>query len=293
VLDAGRSGIIARMRFASASLALATLFLASACEGHDSADAGADASSAMPDARVVADAGRDAGGEDASVALDASPSLDGASADGGFDPAGTITGSCGVLDDEILDASPFFVDDVMTFDEPWTSADSDRVSEGARQILMNGTAGGSSGYSEAFAFEVLHRCEGAAFVKSETEIVYDTAGSITDILVAIDGQKVGVSVTRAVTVTGACMRDDTYTEAAAEELLTRKLAGINESTMNVSAADRWVKQILFVFADTAAHEATLRGVWDGLDEALRADTILYVTVSEGMDDFIYFEDRCG
>lgn len=286
MIDAHGWGIIAPMRSASALLLLALSLVASGCDGAAPADAGTDAG-AMLDARVAVDAGSDAGSlPDARIAMDAS-------LDGGFDPAGTISGTCGVLDDEILDPSPFFFDNVMTFDEAWTSADTDRVSEGAREILMDGTAGGSSGYSEAFAFEVLHRCEGAAFVKSETEIVYDTAGSITDILVAIDGHPVGVSVTRAVTVTGACTRADTYTEAVAEELLMRKLAGINESTMNVSAADRWVKQILFVFADTAAHAATLRTVWERLDPTLRADTILYVSVSEGMDAFIYFEDRCG
>ncbi len=255
---------------------------------------GCDAPSSAHDAGLDAGAAHDASPADAFVPDDAgtdAASPD-AGSDGGVELAGTITGTCGVLDDEVTAASPHFFDDVITFDEPWTSADTDRISEGAREILEDGTAGGSSGYSEAFAFEVLHRCEGAALIKSETEIVYDAPGSITDILVEIDGHKVGVSVTRAVNVTGACMRADGYTEAVAEELLTRKLEGINESTMNVSEEDRWVKQILFVFADTATQAATLRTVWEGLDPTLRADTILWVSVSEGMDAFIYFEDRC-
>lgn len=89
------------------------------------------------------------------------------------------------------------------------------------------------------------------------------------------------------------MRADTFSETAAEDLLRRKLAGINESTRNVSAGYRWVKQILFVLADTMTHAATLFAVWERLEADLRADTILYVSVSEGLDAFIYFEDRCG
>jgi len=264
---------------ARSGLALLSLLAALACDAPAPGDAGRDAAvprdAGAPADASVEDASHDAGADALSI-----------------EPAGTITGTCGVLDDEVTDGSPWLFENVITFDEPWTSADTDRISEGAREILMDGTAGGSSGYSEAFAFEVLHRCEGAVHLKSETEIVYDAPGSITDILVEIDGHKVGVSVTRAVTVTGPCTRAGTYDEADAEELLMDKLSGILESTMNVSDEDRWVKQILFVFADTPAHAATLRTVWERLDPALRADTILYVSVSEGMDAFIYFQDRC-
>jgi hypothetical protein len=94
----------------------------------------------------------------------------------------------------------------MFFADRFSRADPVGVSAGAQEILAEGTAGGSSGYSEAFAFEVLHRCEGAELIKSETEIVYDTPGALTDILVRIDGMPVGVSVTRVVTVTAACTR---------------------------------------------------------------------------------------
>lgn len=203
-------------------------------------------------------------------------------------------GSCGVLDTELTDMDPHWVENVATFPEGWTIDRAGELSAGAQQILAEGTAGGSSGYSEAFAFEMLHRCEGASMVASETMIHYTVPmpGSITDILVEIDGLKIGVSVTRAVTVTGRCMRADTYPLATATELLTRKLNGIRESSMLVAPEDRWVKQILFVYADTAAHAATLRTAWDALDPAVRADSVLYVSVSEAMDSFIYFQTSC-
>lgn len=281
------------------------LLLAIGCDGGGGTvdagfDAGRDASMPVDAGTLdagVTDAGADAGagsdaGLDAAVPVDAG-TVDAMVADGGGGPGvGVITGTCGVLDDELTDGSPYFFENVTTFEDGWSSMEAGLLSEGAREILLAGTAGGSSSYSEAFAFEVLHRCEGASLVKTETEIVYDATGAITDILVAIDGTRIGVSVTRAVTVTGACMRSDAYTEAAAEDILRRKLAGINESTLNVSEGDRWTKQVLFVFADTMAHAMTLRAVWDRLEPTLRADTILYVSVSEAVDAFLYFEDRC-
>ena len=180
----------------------------------------------------------------------------------------------------------------MTYPDGWSVDMAGVLSDGAQQILIEGTAGGTSGWSEAFAYEILHRCEGASFVKSETQIDYTTSGSITDILVEIGGERIGVSVTRAVDVTGMCMRSDTYTATRATDLLTTKLTGINESSMNVAPADAWTKQILFIHADTTTAATVLMDAWGTLDASLRADTIVYVSVSEGMDSFLYFQDRC-
>ncbi len=71
-----------------------------------------------------------------------------------------------------------------------------------------------------------------------------------------------------------------------------KLTGINESSMNVAPADAWTKQILFIHADTTTAATVLMDAWGTLDDSLRADTIVYVSVSEGMDSFLYFQDRC-
>jgi len=304
------------MRAGLLVVASAAVLLLGACGGGDGAgggeavpdagrfdgDLGPDAGRSELDAEALPDAGEsalDAGTDaairpDASLGADAGGALDAGDAGGIADPIGMISGSCGVLDTELTDASPHWIENTTFFPDGWTIAEAGALSAGAQTILTEGTAGGSSGYSEAFAFEVLHRCEGASLIKTETHIVYSVPmpGSITDILVDIMGERIGVSVTRAVTVTGMCMRADTFTATQATDLLTRKLSGINESSMLVAAEDRWTKQILFVFADTAAHAAALMTAWSTLDATLRADTILYVSVSEEMDSFIYFEDRC-
>jgi hypothetical protein len=259
---------------------------ATTADAFTAADAYSASDAPQEDAFSPDDAGRDA-----FAAADAFASMDDAWT------AATVfstTGSCGVLDTELTDTDPHWVQNVATFPEGWTIDRAGELSTGAQQILSEGTAGGSSGYSEAFAFEMLHRCEGAGLVASETMIRYSVPmpGAITDILVEIDGLKVGVSVSRAVTVTGRCMRGDTYPMAEATRVLTSKLNGIRESSMLVAPEDRWVKQILFIYADTAAHAATLRTAWDALDPAVRADSVLYVSVSEAMDSFIYFQTSC-
>lgn len=256
-----------------------------------------------PDAARIDAAARSddaaAGGDDAGAALDApaldaGASLDAASTlDAAYDPILGISGSCGTLDTELTDELDHAIENTSTFPEGFHGTEGPRLSTGAQTILAEGTAGGSSGYSEAFAFEVLHRCEGAELVASETMILYTPMpGSIADMLVEIDGVRVGVSVTRAVTVTGMCMRADTYTLAAASTLLTRKVQDIHEARTFALPVHAWTKDMVFVFADTAEHARVMREAWDMLDASVRADTILYVSVSEDMDAFVYFQDAC-
>jgi hypothetical protein len=234
-----------------------------ACGG---GDARPDAAEAIPDA---AGAGPDAGG----LPLD------------GF---GAITGDCDVLDDELTAAGPSWFESSIEFAAPFTDAEAGQLTAGGQEMLADGNAGGSSLYSEVFSFELLARCELAPLVKTETEIDYDQEGAITDLLVAVDGEKIGVSVTRAV----GYPFDDPYTVEQAREILERKLAGILESTAHVSEVDRWRKQILAVVAYGPGHVDALSAAWGAIPAETRADTIVWVLVTEGADDFIYCDGPC-
>lgn len=244
----------------------------------ESADTATDSGSGSGDATV----------EDTSVEPDSSAD---AEPDGSGAPLlplpgfGTITGSCGVIDEQLLSPDPSVIVNAIDFGtDPWDNpADLGLLTSGGQEMVADGNAGGSSLESEIFSLEVLTRCEGATLVKTETEVVYDVSGSITDILVEIDGMKVGVSVTRAV----GFPRDAAYTEATATALLTRKLTDIQESTANVSAGDRWVKQILHVIAYADQHVAAMQAAYAALDPSVKADTILWVTRSDGDDEFLY------
>ena len=202
---------------------------------------------------------------------------------------GVLSGDCDVLDDELTSAAPSLFESAIDFAAPFTDDEADQLSDGGQVILAEGNAGGSSLYSEIFAFELLARCELAPLLKTETAIDYDQGGAITDLLVAVDGEKIGVSVTRAV----AFPFDDPYTAEQASELLERKLGDILESTAHVSAADRWQKQILLVLAYGPAHADAMREALAGIDEATRADTIVWILVTDGADDFVYCDGPCG
>ncbi|HEU5060676.1 MAG TPA: hypothetical protein VFU21_29295 [Kofleriaceae bacterium] len=247
------------------SRAVSVLILVTACGGGEGA---------RPDAAAAADAGsRDAANDAGGLPLD------------GF---GAITGDCDVLDDELTAAGPSWFESSIEFAAPFTGEEAGQLTAGGQEMLADGNAGGSSLYSEVFSFELLARCELAPLVKTETEIDYDQEGAITDLLVAVDGEKIGVSVTRAV----GYPFDDPYTVEQAREILERKLAGILESTAHVSEADRWRKQILAVVAYAPGHVDALSAAWGAIPAETRADTIVWVLVTEGADDFIYCDGPC-
>jgi len=207
--------------------------------------------------------------------------------DGGVPLAGfgDITGMCGVLGPAELDGTtPLWFEGEITFADRYDDpAERDQLTPGGVEIILDGNAGGSSLYSEVFAYEVLARCELATLLKTETEIVYDVPGKIVDLLVDIDGRKVGVSVTRAMTFPFG----DPYTLDAATTLLQRKLDDIQLATAQVSAADRWSKQMVSVLAFDQQHAQVAMQAWTLLDDQTRDDTLLMVTVTSGDDLFIY------
>ncbi|QDG52487.1 hypothetical protein FIV42_17605 [Persicimonas caeni] len=201
------------------------------------------------------------------------------------DGFGAISGSCGVLDDELTSGESFFIENTIDFGtDPYDDADESLLTDGGREIIADGNAGGSSILSEVFAYEVLERCELATLFKTENEVSYTVSDtSITDLLVEIDGLKVGVSVTRAV----GWPREDPYTVEQATTLLTDKLQDVQESSANVAAEDAWTKQILHVIAYEPQHADSLETAYGQLDASVVADTVVFVTVSSGDDAFLY------
>jgi hypothetical protein len=224
-----------------------------------------------PDALVSVDA-----------AVDASPDAATGVPLAGF---GDLAGMCGVLDDpELTGTTPSIVHATLTFARAYVDpADRALLTTGGARMMATPNAGGSSGMSEAFAYEQLARCELAPLLKTETEIVYDTTGKITDLMVSIDGHKIGVSVTRAV----AYPFGQPYTLSSATTLLMRKLEDIQASTANVSAADRWEKQALAYMSWDDQSTAMLDQAWASIDPAVKADTILIITTTHGDDQFLY------
>ncbi|MDP3238326.1 MAG: hypothetical protein Q8N26_36370 [Myxococcales bacterium] len=236
------------------------------------------------DAGLISDAGAVDGGEsDAGLdaGLDAGPRM---ALDGGH---GRIVGECQRVPGELGRPEPSYLQvrldfGMDAFDDP---AERPRLTPGAQTMLATPNAGGSSAISEAFAFEVLALCEGASLVKTETQLTYvPPTSKKTDILVSIAGQLVGVSVTRAVSFPPDAGYPLTPQRIAFVE---EKLDDIIVSSMNVQPPDRWVKQLLVVMAQGDEHAATLRAAWDTIDATSKADTVLYVVVTDGLDRPLY------
>ncbi len=228
---------------------------------------------ASPDAASPDAASPDAGDPDASTP-DAIPA--------GF---GALAGQCGVLTLTELDGTvPLWFQGEFTFDNRYDDpAERPMLTLGGQHIMETPNAGGSSVFSEVFAYEWLARCEAATLLKTETEVVYDVVGKKIDLLVEIDSRKVGVSVTRAMTFPFG----NPYTLAAATTLFERKLDDIQLATEQVSAADRWTKQMLAVLAYDTQHAQVAMQAWSMLDATTRDDTLLVVAVTQGDDTFIY------
>jgi len=200
-----------------------------------------------------------------------------------LDGFGEISGDCGELDDdEWLVDDPFLFRNAIDFGSE--ELDETLLTAGAQEIIDEGNLGGSSIYSEAIAFEVLDRCELAALVATETEIVYlDDGGKKTDILVDIDGRSIGVSVTRAY----HWPPSDPYTVEEAEELLDDKLSDVILSEANADPSNAWERSVLHVVAYDHQYADSVETAFTQLDPAVQDRTIIVLTVSDGEDEFLY------
>ncbi|MCB9558077.1 MAG: hypothetical protein H6707_18325 [Deltaproteobacteria bacterium] len=217
---------------------------------------------------------------DLMLATDASR-LDSATAAAGF---GAISGSCGVLDEALWqDSAPKLFDNHLDFADRSFSAD--QLSEEARRILSEGTAGGSSGVSEAMAFELLRRCEGAQLLLSETKIGYqDANGKKTDLLVQIDGRSIGVSVTRGYHFPP----NEPYTAAEARALWQKKLSDLPLSQKNAQPSNAWQRSVLAILAvDKQAADLLTQVYKNEIDAQTKGDAIVLLTITDGQDQMIY------
>ncbi len=277
-------------------VALGALLLSISCDDEPSdgdgdvdsdvdADIDADVDSdvdADVDADVDGDVDSDADG-DSDVDADGDGDADSDGDEVPLDGFGAIAGECGVLDDGEWDVdAPFVFRNVVDFGTE--VFDSTLLSEGAQEILEEGTAGGSSENSEAISYDILYRCELADLLLSETEVEYtDPDSSRTDFLASIDGRNVAVSVTRAFHYPPS----EPCVESEVASLLERKLGDVLDAADNAADSNPWERSILHIVAYNAQCADVVESAYETLDATTRADTILLVTVTDGDDEFIY------
>jgi hypothetical protein len=284
------------MRLGALSLLplLASLALAACGDGSDGSSTGAGGTGGAGDATTTTTSttgtSTTATTSSSSSSSSSSTSSTGGGGEGGagggvpLDGYGALSGTCGEIDlEDLLSDQPQTVDNEIDFTNR-PAFDEMLLSAGSLEMIADGNLGGSSLYSEVFAYEVLHRCEGAELLKTEGEINYTGPGKRTDILLEIDGERVGVSVVRAMSFPEGAP----YPVDQALGVLEGRLDDILQSSALVAPEDAWPKQILAVVAQTPDHAAAIASAYGMIDPATKADTIVYVTVTEGDDAFIYY-----
>ena len=198
-----------------------------------------------------------------------------------LDGFGDIDGDCGLLLEAPLNSTAFIVQNSIDFGT--LVLNDEDLSAGSQEILSDGNLNSGSLYSEIFAFEMLYRCETATVLQTETEIEYnDPNGKKTDLIIAINQQEFGISITRAFNYPP----EDPYTQEAAVTLLEDKLSDIELSSANVSNPT-WERQILSIIAYSPEHASQIISAWENLDDNIKGDTIIYVTATNGDDQFLY------
>jgi hypothetical protein len=70
-------------------------------------------------------------------------------------------------------------------------------------------------------------------------------------------------------------------------LLDDKLSDVLLSSANVASQDAWEKQILLILTYADQHRDALEKAWLDVDVATRANTLVWVTVTDGADGFVY------
>ena len=149
------------------------------------------------------------------------------------------------------------------------------LSHEARRIQYTPNAGGSSVESETLSYEILSKYFNAKLLKTEMEVVYfPEGGSITDYVVSMFDTIVGVSVTRAMKFDPT----EVFTSEDAHVILRKKLRGIRQSSKNTMV--KWSKQILHVWVFDERIVDTLALAWNEIENELRANTVLMVTVAK-------------
>ena len=196
---------------------------------------------------------------------------------------GELSGDCDALDATVwASADPALFRNSVDFGEQ--EFQTDLLSSGGLDVYESGNLGGSSLHSEVLSFEVLNRCESAGLIKTEGEIEYlDEGGKKTDLLLQIDDQRVGVSVTRAYHYPP----EEPYTVDEGLSLLEDKLNDVLLSADNADPTDAWSRSMLHVIAYDAVAAEAIQVAHTQLSSDVRDSTLLVITTTDGRDEIVY------
>lgn len=167
------------------------------------------------------------------------------------------------------------------------------TSRAAMQVRDSDNAGGSSIVSEVLSADILSVVYHATNVRTEMQVEYIFSNwKIADFVVECFGERVGVSVTRAMgwrSVRGGGYIDESqFDEASAIKLLTKKLTGLVMARSGVAERDSFYKSILHIFAQSDRIANLLQQAFFSLEASVRDVVICVCTVC---DDLVVYDNR--
>eukprot|EP00897_Mesotaenium_endlicherianum_P000978 jgi/Mesen1/10881/ME000935S10222 len=183
----------------------------------------------------------------------------------------------------------------------------------ATRVATEPNAGGASTVSESLSVEYFARRFGASNVVTEMEVcvpfgqsqiddgisqmsvcwqvAYNNAHwKKVDYICDIYGQRVGVSVTRAMSYPDP----GKFTEESARTLLYKKLYGLVVARSGVSSRHSFMKAVLHVWCETKQAALLLQSAYPAMakDLEVEEDLILVLTVAEGLSARPIFYESC-
>lgn len=162
------------------------------------------------------------------------------------------------------------------------------VCEFAKKIYLEPNAGGKSVNSEAFSTNILNEIYGVSDIIPEMEVEYIWYNyKRCDYLCTIYGNRVGVSVTRAM----AYPNPSYFTLDDAERLLKKKINGLLVAREGVCTKYDFKKCILHIWCQSEGIAKIIQDYYNTLDYETRDDIIIMLTVTEqsSSSQFIYYD----
>ncbi|KAK9765161.1 hypothetical protein K7432_006738 [Basidiobolus ranarum] len=168
------------------------------------------------------------------------------------------------------------------------------LSEGSRRIRDLPNAGGNSMFSEVLSYELLYRLlPDLNLFATEMEVRYfPRGGPMTDYLVSLNAshQNQGLHPTIGVSVTRAFAFRRQFTKSDALRILRKKLLGVIKSTRTVIGCEL-KKQLLHIWAPTGSVARLVRRIFWGLEDEVRSNTFVIVTVVNS--DWVFTSGSTG
>lgn len=165
------------------------------------------------------------------------------------------------------------------------------LSDEIRRALTISNAGGSSEISESLSMYYMLLKFGARHFIPEMEVNYRFQSNICDYLMEINGQRVGVSVTRAINYPF----DKAISKETANTLLYKKLTGIVIAKRAVTSRHNFDISVIHIWCRTLTDAQTLRDAYKVI-----IDNDIYglygnicITCSVCLSEFIYTNIGCS